>query len=495
MVMDDSDDPVVRALREDPLPDRSYSPGRFADRVRGGNPGRPQGSQPTARRTGARGATLRGLAALAVVIVVVAGLAVFLGQRNPIAPGASPSAVPSRTPGAPASLGPTLKIGVSLPLSSLATDPANAIRDGVLLAIADANARHQVPGLTFEAEVLDHSSPGNDDLAKATADMRALVADPTVVGVVGPYQSYVAQGQIPIGNAGGLLQCSSSASSPDLTKGPLGQLLRVARPDLVAFLRLSPTDDDVAPGLADFATRTLHARSAFVVDDGAAYGVPLAGAFAARFQTDGGSVVGRQSTTPGTTDYASVLQIGAQLHPDVVLYGGVNAFDGNGSSGAGALRKQMAATALAGVPLLGGDGLKDLDRTGASLIDIAGPAAIGTYSADLVPAGYPGQSAFDSEFQAAYGRAPEPAAGPGYACAQVLIQAVATAAQRGAITRENVRAAGASTITTFSTILGEIRFDAAGDVTTPALSVDTVDMTLDGGKGGWVTAPATTSSP
>ena len=58
-----------------------------------------------------------------------------------------------------------------------------------------------------------------------------------------------------------------------LTKGPQGQQLRVGQPNDVAFLRLGPTDDDVGPGLADFALNGLHAR-AFVVDDSGEYGAP-----------------------------------------------------------------------------------------------------------------------------------------------------------------------------------------------------------------------------
>jgi len=172
-----------------------------------------------------------------------------------------------------------------------------------------------------------------------------------------------------------------------------------------------------------------------------------------------------------------------------VMFGGVNAFGGSGASGAGALRRQMAAAGVGSIPLIGGDGLKDLDLAGESLIDLAGQAATGTYSADLVPSAYPGKAAFDTAFQAAYGRAPGPYAGPGYACAQVILQAIAAAASRGGISRAAVRAAGTDTSTTFATILGSVRFDAAGDETSADISMDTVDPKANGGAGGWVVAP------
>ena len=488
---DPRDAALVRALREDALPERTYWPGRFAERRRSGEVGRATTSRvgPVPRR--GRAGSL-GLAGIVVAIVLVAGGLLLRAGLAPLTPGASPtptrpaSAPPSASPSAAPTLGSTIRIGVSVPLTSDPASLGDSVRDGALLAIAEANDRRAVPGVTVEPVVLDHAASGTDEVTRGAADMDALVADPTVVGVVGPTESAVAQGQIPIGNAAGLLECSPSASSPDLTKGPLGQSLRVTAPDRIAFLRLSPTDDDVAPGLADFATGRLAARRAFVVDDGAAYGIALADAFAARFETDGGTVVGRETTPQGTTDYSSVLETGAGLRPDVVMFGGVNAFGGDATSGAGAFRRQMAAAGLGAVPLVGGDGLKDVDRTGTSLIDIAGRAATGTYSADLAPADYPGKSAFDAAFVAAYGRAPAPYAGPAYACAQVLLQAMETAARSDDLTREGVRAAGADTGTSFSTVLGSLRFDAAGDVTTPTIGFDTVDPTANGGTGGWV---------
>jgi branched-chain amino acid transport system substrate-binding protein len=494
--MDDPNDPLARALREDPLPDRPYPHGTFADRLRRGELARVGTSPVAPGRPMARLGTTRAVGLVAVVIAVVGGLLTLRGGVGLLTSGSTPSpsapptvapaASPSPSPSLPAPLGSILRIGISLPLSIDVTQPADALRDGALLAIADANARHLIPGVTIEPVVLDHASPGNNDLAHAVADMHSLVADPTVVGVVGPFTSSVAQGQIPVANAAGLLECSPSASSPDLTKGPTAQQLRAANPDRITFLRLAPTDDLVGPALADFAIHTLHAGRAFVVDDGAAYGSALAASFAARFTTDGGIIVGRRSTAVGDTDYSAVLQAGVEAHPDVVLFGGVNAFGGDGASGAGAFRRQMAAAGLGAVPLVGGDGLKDLDQSGRSLITIAGSAAAGTYSADLVPPAYPGEAAFATAFRAAYGRVPGPYAGPGYACAQVILQALATAATRGQVDREAVRAAGADSAATFDTILGAIRFDAAGDLTTPTIGIDGIDPKANGGAGAWV---------
>jgi branched-chain amino acid transport system substrate-binding protein len=497
MVMDDStgrDDPLVRALREDPLPEPAYWPGRFAERVRDGEVvpvGR--GHVSLNRRRGA--AAYAGWAA-GLVACVLGALLISRGTGpGSIGSSTSPSVPPTLSSSPAAILGPIVRIGISLPLEADVASGPDAVRDGALLAIADANARGLVKGVTIDPVILDHKSPGGNDLAKAVEDIQTVIRDPTVVGVVGPFQSYVARGQIPLSNAAGLIQCTPSASDPTLTKGPEGQELRVSRPNEVAFLRLGPTDDDVGPGLADFAANTLHARRAFVVDDSGAYGISLANAFGARFQTDAGTVVGRQTTAQDATDYSKVVAAGVALQPDVALFGGVNASGGNGASGAAAFRRAMAAVGLGAVPLLGGDGFKDSDTAGKSLIDLAGRAAVGTYSADLVPGDYPGKARVDAAFRQAYGRGAPPYAGPGYACAQVIIQAIATAAAKGSITRADVRADAADTAATFATVIGSIRFDAAGDVTSPRISVDTVDLKANGGAGAWVVVGAAPSNP
>jgi len=492
---DDRSDPLVRALREDPLPDRPYWPGRFSQRLRNGEISRLTAAGPGRSPVRARTVTARAFAIVLVALAIVVGYLVVGGSARIAGPGSSaePTGAPSPTP--VASLGTTLRIGISLPLGPDVNSDGDAIRDGALLAIKDAMSSGLLPGYTIEAEVLDHSTNGGNDADKAQADMVAMVGDPTVVGVVGPLQSYVAKAQIPVANAAGLVQCTPSASNPNLTKGPQGQLLRVTNPDRVAFLRLAPTDDDVGPGIADFARQRLLAGKAFVVDDGGDYGVPLADAFAARFQTDGGVVLGRQSIAAEATNFGPAVAAIARLHPQIVMYGGVNAYNGDAQAGAGSLRRQMGVAGLGAIPLIGGDGLRNSDSAGASLIDEAGKAAAGTYSANLAPSDYAGRIAFEAAFQAAYGRPPSAYAGPGYACAQVILQALAAARTPSRVIWPPCRAAATAAGQTYETVLGPVRFDTAGDEIAPLLGMDAVDLKANGGKGAWVVLRSGASPP
>ena len=441
---------------------------------------------------------------LRTLIVAVTALAAACspasGSRSAAVPTGSPAASPSAptsaaistsTSAAPSSAVPpsvatsrVVHIGISLPLSADGSGPADAVRDAVLLAIGDAGRTAPIAGLTVEPVVLDHTVNGTDDPTKGTADIMSLVADPTVLGVVGPFNSYIAQRQIPLSSAAQLIQCSPATTDPTLTKGDIARELRQGAD--VAFLRLAVTDDEIAPAIADYAATVLHAKRAFVVDDGASYGTDLDSSFSARFVADGGQVVGRRVTDFHQSDYSTTLAQGARLHPDVVMFGGVTAPDGDTSAGAAILRSQMPAAGLGGVPLVGGPSLATDDGQPGSLLAIAGAAAKGTYLVDPTPGDYPGRAAFSASFRAAYGHDPDPYAAPGYACAQVILAAIATAARSGGPTREAVRAAATAPGTTVHTILGAVGFDADGDTKSPTVTVYRADPTAGGGKGAWV---------
>jgi ABC-type branched-subunit amino acid transport system substrate-binding protein len=63
-----------------------------------------------------------------------------------------------------------------------------------------------------------------------------------------------------------------------------------------------------------------------------------------------------------------------------------------------------------------------------------------------------------------------------------VLEAIKTAAAKGDVTREAVRAAGVNTATTFQTVLGPVTFDAVGDTSQKIISLYKVDMA----KADWV---------
>lgn len=378
------------------------------------------------------------------------------------------------------SSGKTVKIGISLPLSGSSLASAGPARDGALLAIKEANAAGTVKGYTLEAYVLDHSVNGQYDTNQAAKDMTTFVADPSVMGVVGPFNSAVGKVQIPISNEAGLVQCSPANTNPDLTKGDAGRQLRAKNPDKINYVRVATTDDIQGPALAQYGVQDLGLGKVVIIDDQSVYGVGLADEFAKEWQKLGGTVVDRQGADPKTTDYLPILTKFKAESPDSLMFGGVTA------NGGGLIRKQMPQAGLGDIPLLGGDGIQDQNGgVQGSYINIAGAAAANSFSTVAAIHDIPGAADFAAKYQAEFKTDPGAYSASGYACAQVIIKALADAAAKGDITREAVRL-GVTSGQTFDTVLGPVQFDSVGDTNQKIISIYKVDMTASDGKGDWV---------
>src|SRR5579864_1183966 len=200
-----------------------------------------------------------------------------------------------------------IKIGADLPVSGADASDGVPTKNGVLLAVQDANRLNLAPGFTFEADPLDDAVNGVHDPAQGAKNIQALAGDPAVVGIVGPFNSNVAQAEIPLSNTLGIALISPANTNPDLTKGPKALELRRQNPDAITYFRVCATDDIQGPVGADYAAKTLHLRRAYVVDDNETYGKGIADQWAARFIADGGTVLSHQHLTPSQTDFHALL--------------------------------------------------------------------------------------------------------------------------------------------------------------------------------------------
>ena len=183
-----------------------------------------------------------------------------------------------------------LNIGVELPMSGLETPNGVPTLNGVKLAVADINAAGGINGYKFGVNSQDDAVNGVNNPQQGAKNITTLVNDSSVVGVVGPFNSAVAEAEIPISNAAGLLQCSPSNTAPGLTEewGGISPLTyRPTHPDQIAYVRVAPTDDYQGLAGATIAYQELGARRAYVVDDTTTYGAGLAGVFATDFEQMG----------------------------------------------------------------------------------------------------------------------------------------------------------------------------------------------------------------
>ncbi len=359
--------------------------------------------------------------------------------------------------------GGTVAIGIDLPTSGGDASDGIPTRNGAVLAIEQANQKTVPGGFRFAADDLDDAVQGTHDPAQGAQNARTFVSDSSVLAMIGPFNSNVAEAEIPITNATGLVQISPATVAPGLTQGEAAARLRTAQPNTNNFFRVCTTSTQQATAAARFA-RTLHFSHAYVIDDNESYGKGLADLFAADFAKAGGTVLGHEHLTRNQQDFTALLTKAASLHPDIVYYGGTTV------TGGGLVRKQMGDVGLANVAFMGGDGISD-----AQFITVAGTMANGTYYTVAAPDAtkLPSARAFVADYHKRWGTAVGPYSANAYAAVQVAVAAAEKAIRSNGDrmpTRLAVRR-NVATTREFPTPIGKIGFDKNGDTLDPILSL------------------------
>ena len=379
-----------------------------------------------------------------------------------------------------------ITIGTELPMSGGETANGVPTQNGVKLAIQQANAQNLLPGWTLQINGQDDAVNGVHDPTQGGKNMTTLVADQTVVGEVGPFNSGVAQVEIPIANAAGLLMCSPANTNTSLTYPPAALQYRTTNPTKVSYVRLAAPDSIQGPAGADYVYNDLKAHSVYILDDTETFGVGVGDSFQAEFVKDGGTVVKRDSAPKSTTDYTPLFTAVAGMNPAAVYLAGTT------PTGMGlALKQGRTVSAFASIPFMGPDGVADLGdgKTQGSTINIAGSAAHDVYGTVAGIHDIPNAQQFQSDYKAAFGSDPGAYSAIAYACAQVIIQGIKAAVAAGttdyAGIREAVRAGATAAGNSFDTIIGKVSFDVNGDTESPYMSFYKTDLTLNNGVGGW----------
>ena len=363
--------------------------------------------------------------------------------------------------------GTVVKIGVDLPLSGAELPNGDPTLKGVQLAIKE----NPVPGFDVQTNVKDDALNGKHDPQTGATNIGQLVTDSSVFAVVGPFNSNVAQAEIPVSNAAGLIQCSPANTNPTLTKGDSALKLRATNPTKIAYVRVASTDDFQGQAVADIAYTVAGAKTAYVVDDTETYGKGLADQFVTSFTALGGTITGRDGVgSSGQSDYTALLTAAKAKNPGFVMFGGVTA------TGGGLLRKQMVQAGMGSIPFGGGDGISDGSAaTASSFLNVAGADGdVNTYMTVAAISQIPDQAKFAADYKAAYGVEPGAYSASGYACAQVYLQALKAV---GSSDREKIRAYVTTTTNTFNTVLGPLSFDANGDTSQHIISYFKFDPT------------------
>ena len=172
------------------------------------------------------------------------------------------------------------------------------------------------------------------------------------------------------------------------------------------------------------------------------------------------------------------------LNPEAIYFGGVTA------TGGARILLAAAQVGLGDVPYVGPDGINDgSGATKDSFLNLAGDKAKNAFSTLAGPGTFEGKTKFDADYKAEYGIDSTGYAGQGFACAQIVLDAIGRAGAGKPATyaalKEAVRVAAVDTSHTYKTIVGDVKFDANGDTSQLIVSVYSYDAAGAGGKGDW----------
>lgn len=347
----------------------------------------------------------------------------------------------------------TAKIGVIAPLSGDLSALGLGIKNGVDLAIRQANEGNKIDGWKLELAAEDDQATAN---VGATAAAK-LSSDTAVVGVVGTLNSSVAEQVAPVLQQAKIVQVSPANTGVALTGR---DNLAAQKRKYANYYRVATTDDIQGPFAAQYLLGT-GVKSVAIVHDKKTYGQGLQAAFAAEFKKGGGTVTATETINPGDKLFSGVITKILNSKPGAVYYGGE-------FPEAAPLSKQLHDAGFKG-PLMGGDGIYDQKFIDNGGVEGDLSTSVGAPTDTLASAKAFVDAYTAAGFKEAYGAYGAYA----YDAANVIIEAlkkslagkgkIDTAVREATVTEVgNVKISG---------VTGDVAFDEFGDTTTKVLTV------------------------
>jgi branched-chain amino acid transport system substrate-binding protein len=360
-----------------------------------------------------------------------------------------PAAKKADAPAAKAPEVQVVKIGSASPLTGAQAHIGIDIRNGVQLAIEDANkAGVNIGGKAVKLEMVAEDDEANP--TKATTVAQKLV-DAKVSAVVGHFNSGASIPASKIYADAGIPQISPSSTNPDYTLKGYKTTFRV-----VAH------DGQQGPVLGRFALNNLKAKTIAVIDDSTAYGQGLADNFEATVKAGGAKVVAREHTTDKDTDFKAILTKIKGRNPDLIMFGGID-------PQAGPMAKQMKELGIK-AKFIGGDGIQT-----PNFIKLAGDAGEGVLASipGLPKDKMPGGTEFLAKYKAKFNAEVELFAPMGYDAVMVFVEAMKRAGSS-----DPAKFLPEVGKTDYKGVIGPIAFDDKGDLKNGPITI----YVVKGGK-------------
>jgi branched-chain amino acid transport system substrate-binding protein len=309
------------------------------------------------------------------------------------------AAAPAGETSAAASSGNVVKIGFAAPLTGPQAHYGEEYKNGVTLAIEDANAeKPQIGGQAVTFELV-----AEDDQAdpKTATQMAQKFVDNKVNGIVGHFNSGTS---IPASKiyADAGIPMVAMATAPAFTQQGYNNTFRSMT-----------SDTQQGSVMGKFVVEKLGAKNIVIVDDRTAYGQGLADEFEKSVKAAGGKVLKREFTNDKATDFAAILTSIKGQNPDVIFFGGADAQSAP-------MAKQMKRLGLK-APLVSGEMTKT-----PNFVKLAGKEAEGTIAslAGLPLAQMPKGKDYETRYKARFKSDVATYSPYGYDAARAMIAAM-----------------------------------------------------------------------
>lgn len=353
-----------------------------------------------------------------------------------------------------------LRIPINMPFTGQEAEGTVLVKNGAVLAMEDINAKGGAAGIRLEPMLMDDgtSTAGGYDPAQAAINARRMIADPTILVAIGPYNSGSGKAMSPILSEASLAIITPTSTNPDITDPKFAQIYRPAGPAI--YFRTVSTDAYQGPNMANFYAEVLKVPSVYVLDDSGAYGVGIADTFEAQARKKGIKVLGRDRLDPKQADYTSVFTKIKSLGAASLYYGG--------NPLAGIKVVKQSYDFLPNIPKGGGDGVYEPEILAGGGF----PAAEGWYATIAAPHLLDDSKSapWVQRFATRWKMQPNDYCITSYDAVLVIADAITRIQQTGKpMTRQAMR--DAIETTKVDTLQGTITFDKNGDLASRVISV------------------------
>ena len=335
-----------------------------------------------------------------------------------------------------------VRIGHVAPLTGPNAEWGKDTENGARLAVEEINAK----GLVIDGHKVTLELDAQDDASdpRQGTQVAQKLADDHVAAVVGHMNSGTTIPASKIYSDAGIVEVSPSATNPVYTQQGFKTAYRVVA-----------TDAQQGPALANYAQKDLKAKTVAIVDDATAYGQGLANEFEKQAKADGLNVLSHDATNDKAVDFRSILTKIKGEHPDIIMYGGMDATGGP-------FAKQARALAITS-RVLGGDGL-----CADSLAKLAGDAADNVVCsiAGMPLEKMPDGPAFEQRYEARFHQHVQLNAPFAYDAVYIIVDAM-----KRANSTQPASILAAMPAANFVGVLGRTQFDAHGDLKQGAISL------------------------